>query len=69
MMLILIRNNICSANFKILIAPCRALASNIEKMAKKIKNTQFVFDIFKSFGTKWHIMAYCSARLVNVFEK
>jgi hypothetical protein len=35
---------------KILKAPSRALASNIEKMAKKFKNLQFFFDFFKSFG-------------------
>jgi hypothetical protein len=36
--------------FKILSAPSRALASNIEKMSKEFKNLQFFLDFFKSMG-------------------
>jgi hypothetical protein len=52
---------------KILSAPSRASASNIEKMAEKFKSLEFFLDFFKCFGQR-HIIAF-SMRLIYAFQK
>jgi hypothetical protein len=49
-------------------APSRASASNIEKMAKKIKNLQYFLHFSKVLVQIGHIIA-CSTRLVNAFKQ
>jgi hypothetical protein len=60
---ILIETNFVIRLFKILSAPSRASASNIEKIAKKFKNIQFFLDFSKVLIQIGHIIA-CSTRLV-----
>jgi hypothetical protein len=50
-------------------APSRATASNIKKMAKKIKNLQFFLDVFDSFGPNMTYIIACSTRVVNGFKE
>jgi hypothetical protein len=49
-------------------APCRAAASNIEKMAKNSKIHSFSLNFSKVLVWQRHIKA-CLTRLVNIFEK
>jgi hypothetical protein len=51
---------------KILSAPSRTSASNIEKMVKKFKNLQF-FKIFSKILAQIGHNIACSTRLVNAF--
>jgi hypothetical protein len=56
------------SNAKILSAPSRASASNIEKIAKKFKNLQFFLDFFKVLVQMGQIIA-CSTHFVNAFNE